>query len=362
MVFENAHVNHEEPMSAIPPITIGFPVYNREKFIRTSLDSLLAQTFTDFEVVICDNASTDNTAAICREYAARDTRISFYRNDVNIGANRNFNRVFQLSRGKYLKWSTSDDYWAPQTLERLFPIMEKDASIALCYPKTTICNADGTPREAYEDDLHLMEDSPADRFISLLARLRLCHQHLGLIRRSCLASTALLGDHIACDINLLAELSLYGKFYEHPERMFFRRFHPESSSAKKGPDRDAVEHQLDFTDPQRLLGVRHHLLQRHQAFFSAVRRAPLTAKDRRRLYTYLLRGVVWDRQALAAEILADFRGVLRRAPRPQPLQAPAVAPSESPLGRVGVVAPSESPIPTVNAVQAPAGHRVREHQ
>lgn len=310
-------------MTVAIPITVGLPVYNREKYLRASLDSLLSQTFTDFELVICDNASTDGTEAICRDYAARDPRIRYHRNAVNVGANRNFNRVFELARGKYLKWSTSDDYWAPQTLERLYPVMENDASIVLCYPKTMICDADGTPREPYEDNLHLMEDDPASRFLNLLLRIGLCHQHLGLIRRDVLARTALLGDHIGCDLNLLAELTLYGKFYEHPERMFFRRFHPESSSAKRGPDRDAVEHQLDFTDPRRVLGIRYHLHRRLLAFVTAVWRAPLSARDRRRLFTHLFHRIVWHRRGLAAEIVADLRYRLRPGVGPESVVAAA---------------------------------------
>jgi glycosyltransferase involved in cell wall biosynthesis len=311
-------------MKAAPPITIGLPVFNREKYLRAALDSLLNQTFGDFELVICDNASTDSTPAIAREYAARDERIRFFRNDVNIGANRNFNRVFHLARGKYLKWSTSDDYWKPETLERLFAIIESDPDIVLSYPKTMICDAAGTPVEPYEDCLHLMEDSPADRFIHLLDRIGLCHQHLGLIRRDMLARTHLLGDHIACDTNLLAELTLYGKFYECPERMFFRRFHAESSSAKKGASAAAVQHQLDFTDPRRVLGIRYHRWRQHTAFVSAVSRAPLSMHDRGRLYLRLLREAFWDRQALAAEIF----GLSGEEHRPQ---AP-MTPRETPAG------------------------------
>jgi glycosyltransferase involved in cell wall biosynthesis len=308
-------------MAARIPITVGLPVYNREPYIRTALDSLVGQTFTDFELVICDNASTDATPMICQEYAARDPRIRYYRNTENVGANRNFNRVFELARGEYLKWCTSDDCWAPEMLEKTYPIIEGDPSIVLCYPKTMICDADGVPREPYEDNLHLMEDNPADRFINLLARIGLCHQHLGLIRRDALARTALLGDHIACDTNLLAELSLYGKFYEYPERLFFRRLHPGSSSWKKNwqKDKDAEEHQLDFTDPRRVLGVRYHLWRRHLAFLSAVHRAPLTGRDRRRLYAFLARGMVWDRGPLAAELVSGVRQRLRRD-RPRPVR------------------------------------------
>lgn len=302
-------------MCAPMPITVGLPVYNREKYIRQSLDSLLAQTFTDFELIISDNASTDGTEAICREYAERDARIRYVRNSENVGANRNFNRLFALARGKYLKWSTSDDYWAPDMLARTYEVLEEDPSVVLCYPKTTIVDAEGEVLETYEDNLHLMEENPADRFIKLIERIGLCHQHLGLIRRDALARTALLGDHFACDLNLLAELTLYGKFYEYPERMFFRRFHPGSSSWKKGPSREAVQHQLDFTDPQRRLGIRYHVWRSHRAFFTAVRRAPLSGRDRRRLYGYLLRLALWDRQKLLAELRAGWRDRFRRAVR-----------------------------------------------
>lgn len=304
-------------MGARIPITLGLPVYNREKYIGKSMDSLLGQTFSDFELVISDNASTDGTEAICRDYAGRDPRIRYHRSPENVGANRNFNRVFELARGKYLKWCTSDDFWAPEMLAKTYPVMEGDPSIVLCYPKTMIVDTDGNPQEPYEDNLHLMDDNPADRFINLFSRLRLCHQHLGLIRRDLLARTALLGDHIACDVNLLAELTLYGKFYEYPERLFFRRLHPGSSSWQKNwrQDREARNRQLDFTDPRRVLGVRYHLWRRHLAFLKAVRRAPLSTRDRARLYVFLARGMVWDRGALVGEVAAGIRQRFRMPAR-----------------------------------------------
>ncbi len=317
-------------MSAAVPITVGLPVYNREKYIETSLDSLLGQTFGDFELVISDNASTDRTDEICKDYAARDPRIRYYRNAENQGANRNFNRVFELARGKYLKWCTSDDYWAPDMLEKTLPIMEEHQDVVLCYPKTTVCDADGMPREPYEDNLHLMQDNPADRFITLLHRIGLCHQHLGLIRREQLARTALLGDHTACDLNLLAELTLYGKFYEHPERLFFRRMHPESSSWRKGPSKEAIEHQLNFTDPRRTLDIRRHLWRRYLVFLSAVRRAPLGARDRWRLYAYLVRGMISERDKLASELWTRRNPRPSRVPRKEP---PAARDSSSRSGR-----------------------------
>src|SRR5688572_21737331 len=141
-------------MTASPLVTIGLPVYNSENYVQQSLDSLLAQTYSNFILIISDNASTDGTADICRRCAASDSRVRYYRNEINIGNPGNFNRVFRLCTTKYLKWATSDDLWAPTFLERAMEVMESDESIALCYPKSCVIEGDGPP-QPYEDNLHL---------------------------------------------------------------------------------------------------------------------------------------------------------------------------------------------------------------
>ena len=85
-------------------VSIGLPVYNGEKYLEQALISILSQTYTDFELIISDNASTDRTQAICREYAAKDPRIRYYCNEENLGAAPNHNRVFELASGEYFKW------------------------------------------------------------------------------------------------------------------------------------------------------------------------------------------------------------------------------------------------------------------
>src|SRR5262249_55497527 len=125
-------------MRKYPLVTVGLPVYNSECYLEHSLKSLLAQTYYDFELIISDNASTDGTADICKRYAKHDSRIRYYRNETNIGLPSNFNRVFELTTTPYLKWSTADDYWAPTFLERALEIMERDPSIALCYPQAVL--------------------------------------------------------------------------------------------------------------------------------------------------------------------------------------------------------------------------------
>jgi len=110
----------------LPTVSIGLPVYNGEKFIREVLDSLLAQTFTGFELVISDNASTDGTEAICREYAARDPRIRYVRQSVNRGPAANFQFVFDEAVGEYFMWAACDDPRSPDFLEVNFKFLSEN--------------------------------------------------------------------------------------------------------------------------------------------------------------------------------------------------------------------------------------------
>src|SRR5688500_7627492 len=91
-----------------PLLSIALPVYNGERYLRETLDSLLNQSFADYELVIVDNASTDATEAIAREYADGDGRITYHRNPENVGAARNFNAAFEMTSGRYFKWAAHD--------------------------------------------------------------------------------------------------------------------------------------------------------------------------------------------------------------------------------------------------------------
>jgi glycosyltransferase involved in cell wall biosynthesis len=294
-----------------PPVTIGLPVYNGEKFLRRALDSLLGQTMGDFDLIISDNASDDATEEICRAYARADRRVRYCRNAINIGAPRNFNRTFELADTKYFKWSTADDFWGPEFLELALAVMERDPDVVLCYARTTIVAEDGYPIEQYEDRLHLTEPSARRRFTRLVRTIGLCHQHQGLIRSEGLRRTRLLMDHMGSDLNLLAELTLYGKFHELSQRLFFRRFHESSSSWA----RDNVAHQLAFYDPNRAYGIVLHGWRKYAAYFDAIRRAPIPWRDKVALYRFVCHRMMWDYGRLTAElglkarILADRRKV-----------------------------------------------------
>lgn len=106
-----------DEIPTIPKVSIGMPVFNGEQFIRKALDSVLEQSFSDFELIISDNASTDATEYICRGYAARDQRIRYVRQSTNLGAAANFKFVFGDARGEYFMWAACDDTRSPDFIE-----------------------------------------------------------------------------------------------------------------------------------------------------------------------------------------------------------------------------------------------------
>jgi glycosyltransferase involved in cell wall biosynthesis len=113
-----------------PKVSIGLPVYNGERFITEALDTLLLQTFTDFELIISDNASTDGTEAICRDYAARDPRIQYIRQPVNRGATANFRFVLDASSGEYFMWAAADDQQRSDFIESLVLVLDQNPTFA----------------------------------------------------------------------------------------------------------------------------------------------------------------------------------------------------------------------------------------
>src|SRR4051794_2463520 len=98
-----------DEMTANPAISLGMPVYNAQRYLAGAIQSVIDQTFEDWELIISDNASTDSTPAICSEFAERDPRIRFHRQERNVGAGRNHNFVAQQARAEYFKWTCYDD-------------------------------------------------------------------------------------------------------------------------------------------------------------------------------------------------------------------------------------------------------------
>ena len=217
-----------------PTVSIGLPVFNGENYLEEALNSILAQSYRDFELIISDNASTDRTQQICRAYAAKDNRIRYYRNKINVGASKNFNRVFELSTGKYFRWASHDDILAPDLLSECVEILDSNPSIVLCYSKTGQIDEHVKLVGSYTPNCRVYSEKPNERFGDLISmRFPSWVIIFGLMRSSALKNTQLFGDYIGVDRNLLAELALVGRFYELSDYLFFRRAHDQAYTNKR---------------------------------------------------------------------------------------------------------------------------------
>lgn len=216
-----------------PRVSIGLPVYNGENYLESTLDALLAQTFTDFELIISDNASTDRTQEICLDYAARDRRIRYVRNATNIGAVKNYNQTVALARGTYFKWNGHDDPCAPTFLEQCVAALDRDPSVVLAYTKSRIIDEQGKDRAVHL--LTAIENKRKRRISAPQAHQRfydaVIHFPLvaifGVMRLDVLKKTPLHGAYISADMVLLGELAILGRFYEVPAFLMYRRIHGE---------------------------------------------------------------------------------------------------------------------------------------
>lgn len=231
----------------VPTVSVGMPVYNGAAYVAQAIESILHQTYGDFELLIQDNASTDKTGEICRAYAAMDPKIDYVRNTSNVGAINNFNMVFRRARGRYFKWAAHDDLCAPEFLQRCVAILERHPAVVLASAQTRLINDDGTPvaydreRRCYVtrqgapvgiiDPSHRAEGQvPAARFWDILVRTMRTFEIFGLIRADALRRTVLHENYYGSDKVLLAQLSLLGPFHMLDEVLLYRRCHPHQSS------------------------------------------------------------------------------------------------------------------------------------
>ncbi len=217
-----------------PTLTIGLPVYNGAKYVAAAVESVLAQSFRDFELIISDNASTDDTESIGRAFAARDPRVAYRRNARNVGLTGNFNLLVPLARGRLFKWATADDVLRPGYLERCVEAVEADPTVILAYPRTDFVDADGAPLDLSDPGWHLVADDPAERLRYALEAGGFVNAALGVIRTDALRRTRLMDRYAGADYRMMAELSLLGKFVEVPERLYVRRIHEGSTGGNTG--------------------------------------------------------------------------------------------------------------------------------
>jgi glycosyltransferase involved in cell wall biosynthesis len=219
-------------MKDAPLVSIGLPVYNGARFLAQALDSLLGQTLGDLELIISDNASSDETAEICAQYAARDARIRYIRQESNKGAVWNYNFVALQARGQYFKWASANDFCDPQLLEKCVAVLRGDPGAVLCHGRTSLVDEDTDERRPFADDVSATDPRPSERFKAVAGALKLNNPMNGVMRLDVLRRTPLVRLYRDSDLVLTVELALHGPIILLPEILLYRRFGPRTWSMR----------------------------------------------------------------------------------------------------------------------------------
>ncbi len=277
-----------------PQVSLGLPVYNGERYLAETLDSLLAQTYRDFEIIVSDNCSTDTTAAIVKRYAERDPRIRYVRREKNTGAVENFNSIVALANGRYFKWVAHDDLLEPTYLERCVAVLDADESVVLCHADTQLISADGARLEALPGSDHFFDeqgriiylgkdsasrklDDPraSERYKAVVRQTNWVFEIFGVFRREVLLRTGLLDAFYGSDKLLLAKVSVMGRIVLVQEPLFLNRRHAEQSMSLMTID--GQEMWVGNQSSQRGL---MHRLRRLRGFFAATLISKLSFRER----------------------------------------------------------------------------------
>lgn len=262
---------------AAPPISVGLPVYNGERYLEESIRSVLGQTFTDLELVITDNASDDATESICRAAAARDQRVRYLRATRNRGGAWNFGAVPRVARSPLFAYQSHDDLRDPRFLESCLRSRTERPDAVLWYARAARIDAQGASTGTFADSLELLEDTPHERLRSFFRQHRSANALYGLIDRAALVSARPMATHHSADTVLLADLALRGRFVEVPEVLFLRRVHEEMSHA--GRSDEEIER---WWDPSSRRTVSMRRTRMFEGFIRVCATAPVDGAERGR--------------------------------------------------------------------------------
>ena len=274
-------------MTSVPRLSIGLPVYNGEDFLAESLDSLLGQTYEDFELIISDNASTDGTADICRRYERQDSRIRYVRQPRNLGCAPNHNVLVQYARGELFKWASHDDLYGRELIERAIEALDEYPQVVLANCWTAMIDSSRTVTKAVRYTLDTESHRAPERFRSMLFE-KGGDDDGGVIRTEMLRRIRPYQSYYHSDRTHVTEMALQGPFYHVPDWLYFRRDHPKASIRAFTTARTNCTN----LDPRRADRLRHpvvRLLGEYVlAYVTMIQRAPLSAADKRECYRHLV--------------------------------------------------------------------------
>jgi len=283
-------------------VTIILPVYNGANYLAEAVDSLLAQTFTDFEVLITDNASTDDTWSICQRFAKADKRVKLFRFEKNMGAAVNFSHHVPAVESKYIKWVAHDDLHRPEFLQACVEVLEGDPSVVMCHTGTRLITADGTEKNLVPVLPSLDDEDPARRFASMVRFPHLCTEVFGVFRTEVFQQTPRLQPYVGSDRVMLAEVALRGRIVIILRDLFLNRRH-DNNSIFQYPDEQSRVAWFDPTQEN----TRSYPVSRLAAeYLRTIERVELSDRHReaclRVLRHWIVNSPYLDRQPVASHL------------------------------------------------------------
>ncbi|MFV2002998.1 MAG: glycosyltransferase family 2 protein [Paracoccaceae bacterium] len=252
-----------------PRVSLCMPVFNGENYIAHALDSIAAQTFDDYEVIVSDNASTDRTQAIVQARAAADPRIRYVRNEQNLGAARNYNIGFELARGEYLKWFAHDDAISSNFLALMVAELDRQPATSLAFGRTVSIGEDGVEIAEFGARMQPVQDDDAVvRYFRTLTSSGSCYPIFGLFRMADLRRSCLHRPYYGSDRALLAEVAVMGKLAIVPDAVFYNRVHRQrsvniSNRAQRDVWQNGTASRMSSAERLSLLGHLFAICRRH---------------------------------------------------------------------------------------------------
>jgi glycosyltransferase involved in cell wall biosynthesis len=235
--------NQDRPMGvdgeSLPLISVGLPTFNRAGSLRRAIESVLAQDYGNLELVVSDNASSDSTQGICREYSALDSRVRYIRQPSNRGASANFQTALTESRGQYFMWLSDDDWLDPQYLSQCVRVLMDRPEIVLACGAAKYIGREGSA--SLGAVVNLEHDSPAERVLNFYRQVNDNGTFYGLTRREVLLQNPM-PDILGGDWILIGTLALLGKIQT------LREVHIHRSSDGAGADVRALASRYGFSE------------------------------------------------------------------------------------------------------------------
>ncbi|MBB5872084.1 glycosyltransferase involved in cell wall biosynthesis [Allocatelliglobosispora scoriae] len=257
-------------------LAIGMPVYNRAAYLERTLACLRDQEYADIEVLIADNASTDDTFEVAKAAAKEDPRIRVIQHAENMGAIPNFNYVFHHTTAPYFAWLASDDMFDPRFFARMVAMLDARPDAVCAMSQVQLIDGDDQPIDGVDENVRSDDPDPAVRFADFAGWGHFCQFTFGVTRRSAMLQTGLMpkfwtGDRLYC-----AELALTGPMLRDQERLYFIRQHLDRATRAMGrKDNSAVN---AYLTPN---GSRAFVLHYAKELRASIERAPITEAQKR---------------------------------------------------------------------------------